>query len=60
MVEKLLELNSELQRSAHHWSDNLLSTTLNMDTLAAHLPNVVRVYKTSKICQSNWRDDFDQ
>eukprot|EP00965_Chrysotila_dentata_P125586 4152350-Pleurochrysis_carterae.AAC.1 len=59
MVEKLLELNSEFERSAHHWSDNLLSTTL-VDTLAAHLPDVVRVYKTGKIHQSKWRDVFDQ
>eukprot|EP00965_Chrysotila_dentata_P038555 1280929-Pleurochrysis_carterae.AAC.1 len=51
MVEKLLELNSELEASAHHSSDNLLSTTL-LDTLAAHLPDVVCVYKTSKIHQS--------
>eukprot|EP00965_Chrysotila_dentata_P002243 73528-Pleurochrysis_carterae.AAC.1 len=27
MVEKLLELNSELEGSAHHRSDNLLSST---------------------------------
>eukprot|EP00965_Chrysotila_dentata_P008632 280789-Pleurochrysis_carterae.AAC.1 len=33
MVEKLFELNSELEGSAHHWSDNLLCTTL-LDTRA--------------------------
>eukprot|EP00965_Chrysotila_dentata_P134377 4443637-Pleurochrysis_carterae.AAC.1 len=59
MAEKLLELNSELQGSAHHWSDNLLSTT-QLDNLAAHLPDVVHVYKTGKIHQSAWGDDFDQ
>eukprot|EP00965_Chrysotila_dentata_P087659 2893858-Pleurochrysis_carterae.AAC.3 len=59
MVEQLLQLNSDLQGSAHHWSDNFLSTTL-LDTLAAHLSVVVRVYKTGKISQSAWRDDFDQ
>eukprot|EP00965_Chrysotila_dentata_P229218 6197056-Pleurochrysis_carterae.AAC.2 len=31
-----------------------------LDTLAAHLPDVARVYKTGKIHQSKWRDDFDQ
>eukprot|EP00965_Chrysotila_dentata_P123991 4098292-Pleurochrysis_carterae.AAC.1 len=59
MVEKLLELNSELEGSTHHWSDNLLSTTL-LNILAAHLPNVVHVYKTGNIRQSAWSDDFDQ
>eukprot|EP00965_Chrysotila_dentata_P179449 5926139-Pleurochrysis_carterae.AAC.2 len=59
MMENLLELISELEGSAHHWSDNLLFTTL-LDTLAAHLPDIVRVYKTGKINQSKWRNDFDQ
>eukprot|EP00965_Chrysotila_dentata_P207085 6183921-Pleurochrysis_carterae.AAC.1 len=60
MVEKLLQLNSELEGPAHrHWSDNLLSTTL-FDTLGAHLPDVICVYNTGKIHQSKWHDDFDQ
>eukprot|EP00965_Chrysotila_dentata_P096132 3175832-Pleurochrysis_carterae.AAC.1 len=60
MVEKLLEVNSELKGSATHWSHNLLFTTLLDTLLAAHLPDIVRVYKTGKIRQSAWRDDFDQ
>eukprot|EP00965_Chrysotila_dentata_P100847 3331156-Pleurochrysis_carterae.AAC.3 len=44
MVKKLLEVNFELEGSAHHWSHNPLSTTLLLDTLAAYLPDVVRVY----------------
>eukprot|EP00965_Chrysotila_dentata_P175096 5780000-Pleurochrysis_carterae.AAC.1 len=59
IVEKLLKLNSELEGYAHHWSDNLLSGTL-LDTLAAHLPDVVHVHNTGKVHQSKWRDDFDQ
>eukprot|EP00965_Chrysotila_dentata_P198694 6178961-Pleurochrysis_carterae.AAC.2 len=51
MVEELLELNSKLEGSAHYRSNNLLSIVL-LDTLAAHLPHVVCVYKTGKIHQS--------
>eukprot|EP00965_Chrysotila_dentata_P243090 6205226-Pleurochrysis_carterae.AAC.1 len=32
MVEKLLELNSKLEGSAHHWSDSSLSTSLLVRT----------------------------
>eukprot|EP00965_Chrysotila_dentata_P114334 3778988-Pleurochrysis_carterae.AAC.3 len=47
MVEKLLELNSELEAYAHHWNNNLLNTTL-LDTLAAPLPDAVRVNTLNK------------
>eukprot|EP00965_Chrysotila_dentata_P112988 3733185-Pleurochrysis_carterae.AAC.1 len=50
-ARQFLELNSELEGSAHHSSDNLLSMTL-LDTLAAHLPDAVRVYNTGKINKS--------
>eukprot|EP00965_Chrysotila_dentata_P212041 6186792-Pleurochrysis_carterae.AAC.2 len=59
MVEKL-QLNSELKaRVCTPLSDKLLSMTL-LDTLAAHLPDAVCLYKTGKIHQSKWRDAFDQ